>query len=50
MTKTKTSNKHKNQKISRESEEETNKSDHLEVMTSLLPHVKIPIYSTEKSE
>lgn len=32
MTKIKTSNKHTNQKISSESEQETNKSDQLEVM------------------
>lgn len=33
MTKIKTSHKHTNQKISSESEQETNKSDQLEVMT-----------------
>ena len=33
MTKIKTSDKHTNQKISSESELETNKSDQLEVMT-----------------
>lgn len=33
MTKIKTNNKHTNQKISSESEQETNKSDQLEVMT-----------------
>lgn len=33
MTKIKTSNQHTNQKISSESEPETNKSDQLEVMT-----------------
>lgn len=33
MTKTKTSHQHTNQKVSSESEQETNKSNQLEVMT-----------------